>query len=1187
MGLLSQACRAAHGGGLRGCGVRATRVGLAVGFIVLAGLASGPGCSAGEWIPESARRLPLVGSADVIVCGGSAGAVSAAVAAARSGAKSVWLLAPRPYLGESMCRTLRLWREPGEKPRTPLERALFADPALRRGLAFTYRADRPSAAPHRDSRPPSRLTDGEWASAFTQSIQYNGDVALFIDLGKKQALRELRIYHFQADHDFAVAGAAVAVSVDGKNWTAVGRAKNLELGKGRWVESPLMLRIPLSASARYLRLRVFRAPGARRLLLGEVQVFSRDGAAGDSTGVTLIPPMQVKGVLEKALVRAKVRFLYGAIPTGVLCDGAGRPAGVVFVDRAGRHALAGKVIIDAGEWAVAARAAGARFLPRRPRGEWSFRRYVLGGRPHSVSKGAWRLIPLRCQLGGLHPAGYGSGGGFTRAVMRRNRAMEQRVNAVIEYTFRWSCPEFSLPGLARIEQEARDCSFDPEALDASEHLAYLPPEQLAARARAAGDWPGAERAALDWFRPRKVARLYVLGPCAGVSRAMAAALSRPLESMRLGRRIGEAAAAESARIGPLHGLRAAVGEAPVGRERGEVRELLRGLRGWERGGRCSSVPAAAGGLPVFGRYDVVVVGGGTSGAPAAVAAARAGARTLVIEYLDQLGGVGTAGEIGLYCAGMRRGFTAEVDRGIAALHGAVYVRAKAEWWRRAIRGAGGEIWFGVLGCGALVRRGRVCGVVVAGPRGRGVVLAQCVVDATGNGDIAVAAGAQALTIGAETVARQGAGLPPRPLGASYVNTDWTYVIETDRVDAATARAAAHQRYSTAWDLAELIDTRERRRVLGDMILSPLDIVNHRVFPDTIAMAQGGRLDKHGFTIHPYYFINNYRGGISYTPYRCLLPRGLDGILVVGLAVSAHVDAIPSIRMQPDMQNLGYAAGRAAARAAKNGGHTRSIDLQALQKHLLKIGCLTPEAAAGRDSFPISSRRVDEAVQRLISKDYQSLGTIMAAWGRARSKLVAAVQAAPTAAGRLRCAHVLGILGDPAGFDLLAQKVRNSAGFDTGNIDTYFPCITWLDSYIIALGRTRDSRALPIVLDKLALLGRGKGSAFSHYRAVCEALQTLGDPRAAEPLAALLRRSGGADRAVSPAAVLGGRPRGKAGLRNLIIARTLYRCGDWKGLGRAVLEVYARDARGVFAAHARAVLAHRPGAPLRPPHWLGL
>ena len=52
------------------------------------------------------------------------------------------------------------------------------------------------------------------------------------------------------------------------------------------------------------------------------------------------------------------------------------------------------------------------------------------------------------------------------------------------------------------------------------------------------------------------------------------------------------------------------------------------------------------------------------------------------------------------------------------------------------------------------------------------------------------------------------------------------------------------------------------------------------------------------------------------PYRCLLPKDLDSILVTGLGVSAHRDAMPVIRMQPDIQNQGYAAGVAAAMAAE-------------------------------------------------------------------------------------------------------------------------------------------------------------------------------------------------------------------------------------------------------------------------------
>ena len=61
--------------------------------------------------------------------------------------------------------------------------------------------------------------------------------------------------------------------------------------------------------------------------------------------------------------------------------------------------------------------------------------------------------------------------------------------------------------------------------------------------------------------------------------------------------------------------------------------------------------------------------------------------------------------------------------------------------------------------------------------------------------------------------------------------------------------------------------------------------------------------------------------------RCL-PRGLDGILVTGLGVSAHRDAMPVIRMQADVQNQGYACGHAAAMVAKSTATIRNVDLKA-------------------------------------------------------------------------------------------------------------------------------------------------------------------------------------------------------------------------------------------------------------------
>jgi len=288
-----------------------------------------------------------------------------------------------------------------------------------------------------------------------------------------------------------------------------------------------------------------------------------------------------------------------------------------------------------------------------------------------------------------------------------------------------------------------------------------------------------------------------------------------------------------------------------------------------------------------------------------------------------------------------------------------------------------------------------------------------------------------------------------------------------------------------------------------------------------------------------------------------------------------------------VQNLGYAAGCAAAQAARLGGATRAVDIRALQRHLVETRCLTPEVLSQADSYPLPEATVREAVGQLADKDYGRLAVVMAAWDQGQALVREACRNAPTAEGRLRCAHVLGLMGDAGGARALLEAVGKTERFDAETIDTYFPCVTWLDSYIIALGRTRDVRATPVLLAKLALLSTGE-HRFSHFRAVAEALEHLGDPAAAKPLAELLRREGLASGVVTPEqAGTGGVSRGRGGIQNLILARALYRCGDWEGVARQVLDAYAGDVRGVYARHARAVLALKPGDPTRPEGWLGL
>ncbi len=374
-----------------------------------------------------------------------------------------------------------------------------------------------------------------------------------------------------------------------------------------------------------------------------------------------------------------------------------------------------------------------------------------------------------------------------------------------------------------------------------------------------------------------------------------------------------------------------------------------------------TVPQERRAIPVLGRYDVVVIGGGTGGAPAGIGAARQGAKTLVVEYLYGLGGVGTEGAISSYYWGNRVGFTATVLDGASKWN----VEPKKEWYRQELLNAGADIWFGSIGCGVFAEGNRVLGAVVATPRGRGVVLANTVIDATGNSDVAAAAGAKCAYTDASEFGMQGTGLPGRRLGGSYNNTDFTIVDETDMVDIWHMFVYSKDKYAGAFDQGRLIDTRERRRIVGDFTISILDEINQRTYPDTVVRSWSN-FDTHGYTIAPYFLLEHpeKKGIAVYIPLRAMLPQGLEGIIVTGLSISAQRDAIPLIRMQADIQNGGYAAGVASAMASYAETTVRQIDIRRLQEHLVQIGNLPASVMEDKDSYPLSDESLAAAVADL-------------------------------------------------------------------------------------------------------------------------------------------------------------------------------------------------------------------------------
>ena len=1112
---------------------------------------------------ETAREIPLAYDVDVVVVGGTTRGVAAAEEAAKQGAK-VFLAAPRPYLGEDLCATYRLWLEEGEVPKSSLALAMFSETAetvqpLPQGYPFTYSASLKADSKHADPKNKG-LIDGRYRSAVSESVQYNGNVEIVTDLGKIREVSKITVLAFERKGDFVVETIKVEISHDGKQWKPLADLPNS--GKGTREADFLSVTFEKSIEGqqtRYLRFNVQKTSDSARVLLGEIIIDGEESKsvvkAPPPKTLRVTTPWKIKAALDNALLNAKVDFLYGSYISDIIQDADGKFAGIVMANRSGRQAVRARVLIDATDRGIAARLAGAEFT-EFPTGKQTFSRFVLGGQPAAGAKD----LGITYQVGkNAHP--------------------------VYEHTLKLEMKDATWSSFAKADSEARNKTWHTGQIAASEMLYQVPPDHVVSQ-------KGIHSGCLAHLKPAKLDNVFVLGPSADLSRADAAKLMRPLAGIDLGREVGKAAAETATSLkSSKAGLRVVGYVAPKGTTTAEIGEMLDGVWGKMQLEGSPKVQSPTRSIPVIGRYDTVVVGGGTGGAPAGVGAARGGARTLVIEYLHGLGGVGTLGRITKYWHGNRVGFTAEVDKGVVEMAGGAKVDArngwnienKMEWLRKSIVEAGGEVWFQSLGIGSVVKDKRFVGVVVATPFGRGVVLANTVIDSTGNAVLPACAGIETQGITGEHISVQGTGLPPFTPGESYKNSDWTFTDDDDVLDMWRIHVVGRKKYRGAFDTGQLIDTRARRRIIGDVMVSPMDIINQRIYPDIITVAKSN-FDNHGFSSHELFMITppDKAGLVGNVPYRALLPKEYDGILVTGLGMSAHGDAMPVMRMQADVQNQGYAAGKASAMAAEELSTVRKIDVVELQKHLARKGVIPEDYVNAKDTYPYSEEEMKKAVDDL-GKDYSGIAKVLVDPWRGASMMRKAWKDAKDEDAKLRYAHVLGMLYDDTGFETLA-KVVDAAEWDKGwnfrGMGQFGATTSPVDNLVIALGRTGRQEVVPVILRKLEQLT--PRSEFSHFRAVCMALEYLKPAAAATPLAKALQQPGVSGHsfleindiiARTPSNINDNSTRNNS-LRELILARALFRCGDHEGIAKGILEKYASDYRGHYAKHARAILAER-------------
>lgn len=419
--------------------------------------------------------------------------------------------------------------------------------------------------------------------------------------------------------------------------------------------------------------------------------------------------------------------------------------------------------------------------------------------------------------------------------------------------------------------------------------------------------------------------------------------------------------------------------------------------------------------PLDERYDVIVCGGGPAGLGAAMASAMHGARTLLLEAEEFLGGSAVKrmwiGHNRLFTNGKRRG----------GVHDLLIDRLKSYGSIAARPGVSNErdgdnlnthpdylnmCAFDLLeecGCDYLICS-RVEDVLLDGCRLYGVMVrdrmcmrqynASVIIDATGDGDIAYFAGCEMVhgreydgiympitvpfSLSCVDLDRFNDALSrdPRMMDAylrkaelgDYVLSQqyWPYFPGTipgvstcnnngmgaGNFDGTSARdltaveriglqiAFDFVRWARSLELpgfehAQLMrcsvaSVRETRRIVGEYVLTLHDVLNdaEHEFSDVIARRYGA--------VDSVYYSHSMRQGIGY-PYRCLLPRRIDGLLVAGRCSSATHLGQASGKSMGNVMEIGQAAGVAAALCARQGIQPRQVDVAQVQKKLINMG----------------------------------------------------------------------------------------------------------------------------------------------------------------------------------------------------------------------------------------------------------
>ena len=379
-------------------------------------------------------------------------------------------------------------------------------------------------------------------------------------------------------------------------------------------------------------------------------------------------------------------------------------------------------------------------------------------------------------------------------------------------------------------------------------------------------------------------------------------------------------------------------------------------------------------LAVLRKTDVLVVGGGPAGVAAAIAARRAGADVTLVERYGHFGGLWTGGLVLLVIGHNVKGGKqvakgigeemmqrlGKLDRGIINHRPGANPTVDAEALKymmvEMIREAGVHVYLHCWGVDAVMDGAACQGAVFESKSGRQAILAKAVVDASGDGDVYAAAGAEhdrhkfrtglVCRIGnldkVDRVkarnAKKPGGLGGRtPIrGVNWVNMQGPVIDGLDVADL-TRLEMDHRRHiwrnvekirkTPGYEQVYLLETapqlgvRITRLLAGTKRLTMADAKAGREFPDVVAI--GGAWAGN----HAEWQI----------PYGALLPKRVDNVLAAGRCISGEIKMADRLRVIPICFITGQAAGVAAAVAVNDACRPRDVDVAKVQKVLKQQG----------------------------------------------------------------------------------------------------------------------------------------------------------------------------------------------------------------------------------------------------------